>query len=82
MLDQKVYLDDIYASKQCEGSTFRAVVMMSKEARFINGQAHAGFIQLEEKPTTIAMNKFKQNKLSIVSADDKENEGKDKADEG
>jgi len=41
--------------------------MMSKESRFINNQAHQGFIQLEEKPTTIAMNKFKQNKLSVVS---------------
>ena len=71
MLDQKVYLDDIYASEKCGGSSFKAVVMMSKESRFINQQAHQGFIQLEEKPTTIAMNKFKQNKLSIVINEDK-----------
>ncbi|MDR2580764.1 MAG: hypothetical protein LBC85_07205 [Fibromonadaceae bacterium] len=67
MLDQKVYLDDIYASKKCGGSSFKAVVMMAKESRFINNQAHQGFINLEEKPTTIAMNKFKQNKLSVVN---------------
>jgi len=67
MLDQKVYLDDIYESEKCGGSPFKAVVMMSKESRFINNQAHQGFIQLEEKPTTIAMNKFKQNKLSVVN---------------
>jgi len=71
MLDQKVYLDDIYASEKCGGSSFKAVVMMSKESRFINNQAHQGFIQLEEKPTTIAMNKFKQNKLSVVANEEK-----------
>ncbi|MCL2260891.1 MAG: hypothetical protein FWC15_05995 [Fibromonadales bacterium] len=71
MLDQKVYLDDIYASRKCGGSSFKAVVMMSKESRFINNQAHQGFIQLEEKPTTIAMNKFKQNKLSVVVTEEK-----------
>jgi DNA-directed RNA polymerase subunit K/omega len=71
MLDQKIYLDDIYASKKCDSSSFKAVVMMSKEARFINNQAYQGFIQLEEKPTTIAMNKFKQNKLSVAATEEK-----------
>jgi len=69
MLDQKIYLDDIYASKKCDSSSFKAVVMMSKEARFINNQAYQGFIQLEEKATTIAMNKFKQNKLSVAATE-------------
>jgi len=71
MLDQKIYLDDIYASKKCDSSSFKAVVMMSREARFINNQAYQGFIQLEEKPTTIAMNKFKQNKLSVAVTEEK-----------
>jgi len=71
MLDQKIYLDDIYANKKCDGSSFKAVVMMSREARFINNQAYQGFIQLEEKATTIAMNKFKQNKLSVVATEEK-----------
>lgn len=71
MLDQKVYLDDIYDSEQCGGSPFKAVVMMAKEARFINNQAYQGFIQLEEKPTTIAMNKFRQDKLSVVIPEEK-----------
>jgi len=71
MLDQKIYLDDIYASKKCDSSSFKAVVMMSKEARFINSQAYQGFIQLEEKATTIAMSKFKQNKLSVVATEEK-----------
>ncbi len=65
MSDQRVYLDDIYASKESQGSVFRAVVMMAQEARFINDQARLGFIQLNKKPTTIAMYKFKEGKLSI-----------------
>lgn len=65
MSDQRVYLDDIYSNEQCQGSVFRAVVMMAQEARFINKQAGQGFIQLTKKPTTIAMYKFKEGKLSI-----------------
>ena len=65
MSDQRVYLDDIYASKECEGSVFRAVVMMAQEARFLNNQANQGYIHLNKKPTTIAMYKFKEGKLSI-----------------
>ncbi|MCL4103062.1 hypothetical protein SAMN05720766_1097 [Fibrobacter sp. UWH9] len=63
--DQRVYLDDIYASEECQGSVFRAVVMMAQEARFINKQAGQGYIQLTKKPTTIAMYKFKEGKLTI-----------------
>ncbi|MCQ2103545.1 MAG: DNA-directed RNA polymerase subunit omega [Fibrobacter sp.] len=63
--DQRVYLDDIYASEECQGSVFRAVVMMAQEARFINKQAGQGYIQLNKKPTTIAMYKFKEGKLTI-----------------
>ena len=65
MSDQRVYLDDIYASKECQGSVFRAVVMMAHEARFLNNQAGQGYIQLTKKPTTIAMYKFKEGKLSM-----------------
>lgn len=65
MSDQRVYLDDIYASKECEGSVFRAVVMMAQEARFVNNQASQGYIHLNKKPTTIAMYKFKEGKLSM-----------------
>ena len=71
--DQRVYLDDIYASEECQGSVFRAVVMMAQEARFINKQAGQGYIQLSKKPTTIAMNKFKKGKISI--SDKKEEMG-------
>ncbi|WP_290762822.1 hypothetical protein [Fibrobacter sp. UBA4297] len=63
---QRVYLDDIYASEECQGSVFRAVVMMAHEARFINNQAKQGYIQLTQKPTTIAMNRFKEHKLTMV----------------
>ncbi len=66
MSDQRVYLDDIYASKECQGSVFRAVVMMAQEARFLNNQAGQGYIQLNKKPTTIAMYKFKEGKLSMT----------------
>ena len=66
MSDQRVYLDDIYASKECQGSVFRAVVMMAHEARFLNNQAGQGYIQLNKKPTTIAMYKFKEGKISMI----------------
>lgn len=67
MSNHRVYLDDIYASEACKGSTFRAVVMMAHEARFINDQARAGYLQLSMKPTTIAMDKFKDDKLILLS---------------
>lgn len=70
MSDQRVYLDDIYASKACGGSIFRAVVMMAHEARFINEQARLGYLQLTKKPTTIAMYKFKENKLAMTELED------------
>lgn len=70
MSDQRVYLDDIYASKESGGSVFRAVVMMAQEARFMNDQARQGFITMHKKPTTIAMYKFKEGKLSIKEADE------------
>ena len=64
--EQRFYLDDIYANEQCQGSVFRAVVMMAQEARFVNKQANQGYINLTKKPTTIAMYKFKEGKLSIT----------------
>lgn len=70
MSDQRVYLDDIYASEECQGSVFRAVVMMAHEARFLNNQAGQGYIQLNKKPTTIAMYKFKEGKLSMTEKGD------------
>lgn len=47
-------------------SPFRAVIMSSQEARFINEQANLGFIKLSEKPTTISLNKFKNDRLIAV----------------
>jgi DNA-directed RNA polymerase subunit K/omega len=47
-------------------SPFKSVIMTAQEARFINEQANLGFIKLTEKPTTIAIQKFKDNKLEIV----------------
>lgn len=64
--DQRVYLDDIYASKECQGSIFRAVVMMAKEAREINLRSEKGNISLAKKPTTIAMDEFKQGHLTLA----------------
>ena len=56
-------IDEIYASQECDGSVFKAVVMMAQEARFINEQANLGNIELTKKPTTIAMHKFKNCRL-------------------
>ncbi len=72
MSNHRVYLDDIYASEACKGSTFRAVVMMAQEARFINEQASEGYLHLTMKPTTIAMDKFKANRLTILSREEAE----------
>lgn len=47
-------------------SPFKSVIMTSQEARFINEQANLGFIKLNEKPTTIAIQKFKENRLEIL----------------
>ena len=79
MSNHRVYLDDIYASEACKGSTFRAVVMMAQEARFINEQAREGYLQLTMKPTTIAMDKFKANRLTMLSRE--EAEAREKAEE-
>lgn len=65
MSEQRLFLDDIYSSEKCQGSVFRAVVMMAHEARFLNEQHRLKFIQLQMKPTTLAMKKFKDNKLDI-----------------
>ncbi len=46
-------------------STFQAVIMTSQESRFINEQANLGFITLDEKPTTISINKFKEDRLKV-----------------
>ena len=46
--------------------TFRAVVAIAQEVRFINEQANLGFIELTEKLTTIAINKFKNDRLRII----------------
>jgi len=50
-------------------STFTAVIMAAQEARFINEQSNLGFISLEEKPTTIAINKFKNDRLKIQKSE-------------
>lgn len=47
-------------------SPFKSVIMSSQEARFINEQANLGFIKLSEKPTTIAIQKFKDGKLVMI----------------
>ena len=47
-------------------SPFKSVIMSAQEARFINEQANLGFIKLNEKPTTIAIQKFKDGKLVMI----------------
>ena len=51
-------------------SPFKSVIMTSQEARFINEQANLGFIKLNDKPTTIAIQKFKDNRLELVKEDE------------
>ena len=47
-------------------SPFKSVIMTAQEARFINEQANLGFIKLNDKPTTIAIQKFKADKLELI----------------
>ena len=51
-------------------SPFKSVIMTSQEARFINEQANLGFIKLNDKPTTIAIQKFKDNRLELLKEDE------------
>ncbi len=60
--DQNLSLETVYGK---DISTFTAVMMAAHEARFINEQANLGFIELTEKPTTIAIHKFKADKLQL-----------------
>jgi len=69
MSEQRLYLDDIYNNEKCKGSVFRAVVMMAHEARFLNEQHRLKFIQLQMKPTTLAMKKFAEGKLEYVESE-------------
>ncbi len=69
--DQNLPLEKVYSKNL---STFKAVMMTAHEARFINEQANLGFIELTEKPTTIAIHKFKNDKLKLVKEEDKAEE--------
>ncbi|MFC1585420.1 hypothetical protein ACFL5V_07740 [Fibrobacterota bacterium] len=66
--DQNLSLEAIYQKKM---SVFKAVMMSAYEARFINEQSNLGFIELTEKPTTIAIHKFKNDRLRIINEDGK-----------
>ncbi len=66
MATELLSLDEAYKNPSSGGSLFRAVKMMSEEARFINEQANMGFIELTKKPTTIAVSKFKQTRLEVA----------------
>ena len=61
--NQHLSLEDCYAKGV---SPFRSVIMSAQEARFINEQANLGFIKLSEKPATIAIHKFKNDRLAAV----------------
>jgi hypothetical protein len=69
MANEHISLDDIYSNEAAQGSVFRAVKLMAEEARFINEQANMGFIELSQKPTTIAMTKFKAQRLEAVAGE-------------
>ncbi len=61
--NQHLSVEDCYARGT---SPFRTVIMTAQESRFINEQANLGFIKLSEKPTTIAIQKFRNNRLAVV----------------
>jgi DNA-directed RNA polymerase subunit K/omega len=61
--NQHLSVEDCYARGS---SPFRTVIMAAQEARFINEQSNLGFIKLSEKPTTIAIQKFRNQRLAVV----------------
>ena len=61
--EQNLSLEEMHNKKM---APFLAVVAIAHEARFINQQASLGFIELTEKPTSIAINKFKNDRLRIT----------------
>jgi DNA-directed RNA polymerase omega subunit len=44
-------------------SRYKAVLMASQEARFINNQLRMGIIESKEKPTTIALRKLFEGRV-------------------
>ena len=60
---KSLFLEDVY---QKDIPLFTAVMMIANESRFINAQSIDGFIELYEKPTSIAIEKFKDNSLEII----------------
>ncbi len=64
--NQHLSLEDCYAKGF---SPCRAVIMTAQEARFINEQANLGFIKLSEKPATISIHKFKNDRLAVTIQD-------------
>lgn len=64
--NQHLSVEDCYARGS---SPFRTVIMAAQEARFINEQANLGFIKLSEKPTTIAIQKFRNQRLAVVESE-------------
>lgn len=75
--NQHLSVEDCYARGS---SPFRAVIMAAQEARFINEQANLGYIKLSEKPTTIAIHKFKNNRLAIEEPEAAESDSLDSFD--
>jgi DNA-directed RNA polymerase subunit K/omega len=70
--DQHLSVEDCY---ERGSSPFRSVIMAAQEARFINEQANLGFIKLAEKPTTIAIHKFKNSRLALVQNEEQDTSG-------
>ncbi len=44
-------------------SRYKAVLMASQEARFVNNQLRMGIIDSKEKPTTLAMRKLFEGRI-------------------
>ena len=64
---QHLSLETCYDKKL---SPFKAVIMTAQESRFINEQANLGFIKLEQKATTIAIQKFKDDRLEMIQEEE------------
>lgn len=75
--NQHLSVEDCYARG---ASPFRSVIMTAQEARFINEQANLGYIKLSEKPTTIAIHKFKNNRLAVEEPEAQESDSLDSLD--
>ena len=71
MSQSHLFLEEIY---QKQIPVFSAIAMIAKESRFVNQQSIDGNIEIYTKPTSISIQKFKEDKIELVEIDNTNND--------